>query len=201
MQKTIKKIVIDIIASTGGIKDDKGVWYNPGNELLKTILLRDKVKLDKKSVVLGLDEFGKVLSVTPDDTSDLKGVEVDANAGFKKPESNVLKNNIDSKYLISLQGKEFITHEGLLLMAHSKGLVSIETELVQNDPEMYIFKATARDGDGHVFTGFGDANKGNVNSMISKHMLRMAETRAVNRSLRLFTNTGMCSVDELGGGN
>ena len=56
---------------------------------------------------------------------------------------------------------------------------------------------TRRTGTGHL-TG-RDACKGNVNPKIAPHIIRMAETRAVARALRLACNIGMCSVEELGG--
>ena len=104
---------------------------------------------------------------------------------------------IDSKFIVKLQGKDFITHAGLLDAFHKLGGQSIETELIRNDV-MIVFKATVR-GDKGFFTGHGDADDSNVNSMIAKHKLRMAETRAINRALRFYTNIGMCSADELGG--
>ena len=51
--------------------------------------------------------------------------------------------------------------------------------------------------DGTVFTGIGDADKNNVNSNIAKHILRMSETRSVNRALRLATNQAETSIDEI----
>ena len=104
--------------------------------------------------------------------------------------------NVDKKHIVQLQGKDFITYDGLLDMAHQMGLVSIETELIDKDP--YIFKAVAMT-EKQKFTGFGDADDGNVNKMIAKHKIRMAETRAKARALRDLTNVGMCSVEEMGG--
>jgi len=104
--------------------------------------------------------------------------------------------NVDKKHIVQLQGKDFITYDGLLDMAHQMGLVSIETELIDKDP--YIFKAVAMT-ETQKFTGFGDADDGNVNKMIAKHKIRMAETRAKARALRDLTNVGMCSVEEMGG--
>ena len=104
--------------------------------------------------------------------------------------------NVASKHIVKLQGKDFITYDGLLDMAHQMGLVSIKTELVSSDP--YIFKATART-EAQEFDGYGDADDGNVNKMIAKHKIRMAETRAKARALRDLTNVGMCSVEEMGG--
>ena len=103
---------------------------------------------------------------------------------------------VNRKHVVQLQGKDFITYDGLLDMAHQMGLVSIETELVDKDP--YIFRAIAKT-EAQTFTGYGDADNNNVNSMIAKHKIRMAETRAKARALRDLTNVGMCSVEEMGG--
>lgn len=131
------------------------------------------------------------------------------------PESSN-KSSVDSKHIIKLNGKEFITHAGLLDVAHKAGLVRIDTEIAHIFPtekitgdsttatgvDCIIFKAmvTMKDSDGtlKIFTAFGDADHSNVGKHISEHMIRMAETRAVNRALRFATNIGMCSVDELG---
>lgn len=105
-------------------------------------------------------------------------------------------------WIVNLQGKDFVTHAGLLDIAHKSGLSEIQTEIIKDTPEMVVFKATIkmeRDGKIQIFTGYGDATPENVNSLIRKHILRMAETRAVNRGLRFATNIGMCSIDELGG--
>ncbi len=106
--------------------------------------------------------------------------------------------NVDPKFVVELQGKQFITYDGLLSLAHNMGLLSIKTELVKHDSEITIFRATART-EGQEFDGHGDATPQNVNSMIAKHRLRMAETRAKARALRDLTNVGMVAVEELGG--
>jgi len=106
---------------------------------------------------------------------------------------------IKKEHIIKLQGKDFVTHAGLLDVAHQKELVGIETEILKIAENVVIVKARAKFKDGKEFTGIGDASKSNVNKMILPHMIRMAETRAVNRALRFGTNIGMCSVEELGG--
>lgn len=124
-------------------------------------------------------------------------------------------SHIDSKHIIQLNGKEFITHAGLLDAAHKAGLVRIDTEIVNifTDDKItgdsntstgvncVIFKTmvTMKESDGTLktYTAHGDANPNNVGRHIAEHMIRMAETRSVNRALRFATNIGMCSVDEL----
>lgn len=108
------------------------------------------------------------------------------------------ETKIDKKFLINIQGKEFIKFEGLLDIAHKKGLTGIKTLLVSSENGIYIFKAETQFGE-KVYTGYGDANKENVSSMVTKHLIRVAETRAIARALRFGCNIGMCSSDELGG--
>ena len=115
---------------------------------------------------------------------------------------------VEQKHIVTLQGKPFITYDGLLDMAHQMGLESIKTEMISFENGVAIFKATATavlktESGTNVsrveFDGYGDADNSNVNSMIAKHKIRMAETRAKARALRDLTNVGMCSVEELGG--
>ncbi len=99
---------------------------------------------------------------------------------------------------IKLGDKMYVTQAGLLNEAHKKKLKSITTELIEfKDKEIAIVKSTATTEDGKTFTGYGDATKENTNSMVQKALLRMAETRATNRCLRLLTNIGMTSIEEL----
>jgi hypothetical protein len=51
---------------------------------------------------------------------------------------------------------------------------------------------------GEIYSDVGDANPQNCNSRVSKHLLRMASTRAIGRALRSFTNIGMTCLEELG---
>ncbi|WZL74234.1 hypothetical protein QBE52_05720 [Clostridiaceae bacterium 35-E11] len=107
---------------------------------------------------------------------------------------------VDRRFILNLQGKDYITYEGLLDAAHKKGLTGIETELISynGDNGQTIFKAIAKT-ENQSFTGYGDADFSNVNSMIQKHIIRMAETRAKARALRDLTNIGMAAIEELGG--
>lgn len=116
----------------------------------------------------------------------------------KVPIEEVKSNNHNVK-TITLNGKQYVTHEGLLEVAHQMGICSIETREIKITEAQAIFKATVVMPANKVFTGYGDADKTNTNSMIYPHRIRMAETRAINRALRFATNIGMCSIEELGG--
>jgi hypothetical protein len=106
------------------------------------------------------------------------------------------------EYMIERQGKGFVLYAGLLDEAHTRGLRSIETELLQipsvENGEVAIVRAVVRTEDGK-FTGIGDASPQNVGRAISPHIIRMAETRAKARALRDAINVGVTALEELGG--
>jgi hypothetical protein len=106
------------------------------------------------------------------------------------------------EYMIERQGKRFVLYAGLLEEAHSRGLRSIETELLQvpakENGEVAIVRAVIRTEEGK-FGGIGDASPQNVNRAIAPHLIRMAETRAKARALRDAINVGVTAFEELGG--
>lgn len=104
--------------------------------------------------------------------------------------------------MIERQGKRFVLYAGLLEEAHSRGLRSIETELLQvpgvENGELAVVKAVVRTEEGK-FSGIGDASPENVGRAIAPHLIRMAETRAKARALRDAINVGVTALEELGG--
>lgn len=113
------------------------------------------------------------------------------------------KPTVDQRFIVKLQGKEFVRYEGLLDTAHQIGIKSIETELLQipnkENGNIAIAKAVVTTEDGKVFEGYGDASPNSVTGMLVPHIIRMAETRAKARALRDLTNIGMTALEELGG--
>lgn len=109
------------------------------------------------------------------------------------------------EFLITRQGKQFVLFAGLLDQAHSEGLKSIDTELLQvPDPDngqVAIVKATCEMEDGRRFSGIGDASPDNVGRNIAPHVIRMAETRAKARALRDAVNVGATALEELSDGD
>lgn len=99
-----------------------------------------------------------------------------------------------------LQGRDYLNHAGLLRVAHENGISRIETTLVSWDHETSaaVVRAVA-EGSRGTFSGYGDASPANVGKNIRGATLRMAETRAVNRALRLYTGLGMTTTEELPG--
>jgi len=109
---------------------------------------------------------------------------------------------VREEYMIERQGKRFVLYAGLLEEAHSRGLRSIETELLQvpaaENGDVAIVRAVVRMEEGK-FAGIGDASPQNVGRMIAPHLIRMAETRAKARALRDAINVGVTAFEELGG--
>jgi len=101
---------------------------------------------------------------------------------------------------------DIVSFEVLLTATHKKsgGNFSIKTECitVDLDKKYALFKATLSTSgkDGNValseFDGHGDATIENVTGdFIKPHFIRMAETRAIVRALRWYTNNG-CAEEE-----
>jgi hypothetical protein len=81
---------------------------------------------------------------------------------------------------------------GVLDLATQKGLLKLEVELLQfptkENGNEAICRAVAGSATGEVFSDIGDANPSNCHSMIVKHLIRMASTRAKGRALRDLCN-------------
>lgn len=107
---------------------------------------------------------------------------------------------VNEKFLITLQGKNYVTYEGLLDLAHQKGLQSLEVDIIQfpsQDNNMTaICKAVAKT-ENESYIDIGDASPKSVNNALIPHIIRMASTRAKARALRDLTNVGMTSIEEL----
>jgi len=93
---------------------------------------------------------------------------------------------------------EIVDFETLLNDAHAKGLSQIQTTPLQIEmkEKFAIFKAKAFGTKGE-FEATGDATQDNISSVLIKpHWIRMAETRAICRALRFYTNNAKCSKEE-----
>lgn len=122
-----------------------------------------------------------------------------------------------SKIKVISEGKgswedDIIDFKTLLSAAHekSKGDFSIKTKMLEVDLEKKyaLFKASVIIGGevtkikdvevrGKTFEGHGDATADNVTGdFIKPHFIRMAETRAICRALRWYTNNATCSEEE-----
>lgn len=79
-------------------------------------------------------------------------------------------------------------------------LKAIPTQYPTKENDMRaICTSYARTSDGKIFEDVGDADPRNTDSVISRHIIRMASTRAKARVLRDLTNIGMTCLEELAG--
>ena len=108
---------------------------------------------------------------------------------------------LDERWVIDIDGNQFVKYAGLLDLAHQKGIAQIEVEPLQlpdkSNGNFAICRATVTSKIGESFTDIGDANSQNCNAKVGKHLLRLASTRAIARALRTFTNIGLTCLEEL----
>jgi len=108
---------------------------------------------------------------------------------------------LNPEFVQQIDGKDFVTYQGLLDLAHQKGIKSIVTQVLQypskDNEHLAVVQAVVESKDGERFSDVGDANPQNCNSRVSKHLLRMASTRAKARALRDLTNIGLTALEEL----
>lgn len=142
-----------------------------------------------------------------EDTKDIPKKREPGYAHHMGPSRN--KNYTGDQKTESKWEDDIVSFEQLLTAAHNKKIpFSIKTQLLQIDLEKKyaLFKASvivnqnAKIKDlevpGIVFEGHGDATAENVTGdFIKPHFIRMAETRAIVRALRWYTNNG-CAEEE-----
>ena len=108
---------------------------------------------------------------------------------------------LDERWIIEIEGNQFVKYAGLLDLGHQKGISQIEVEPLQlptkDNGNFAICKATVVSKLGESFTDIGDANPNNCSSKVARHLLRLASTRAIGRALRTFTNIGMTCLEEI----
>jgi hypothetical protein len=99
----------------------------------------------------------------------------------------------------------YITHSGLLRLAQRRRCSGIHTRLLElsdSTQSRWVFKAIVyKSRSCRGFVGYGDADPSNVSPLVHGSELRIAETRAVDRALRVAYGIGLCSVEELGSFN
>lgn len=110
------------------------------------------------------------------------------------------------EFLITRQGKQFVLFAGLLDEAHSRGLLGIDTELIQVPDESNGHRAIVKakvqieehsgSSEPKTYSGIGDASPDNVARNIVPHLIRMAETRAKARALRDAVNVSAMTLEE-----
>jgi hypothetical protein len=107
------------------------------------------------------------------------------------------KPSVSSKWLKQIHGRDFILYEGLLAMAHERGLTELGGSFISVTENLALAYAWATFKDGRRFWESGDATPQNVNVKVKAHFPRIALTRAKARCLRDALNIGTVAVEEL----
>lgn len=120
-------------------------------------------------------------------------------------------NPAAKEHVVTLQGRKFITFVGLQarLADQGKSIVGIDVEILR-DPfaednkatNQAVVKATVsimgnKGGVSAKISSLGDASTKNVSKNIADATLRMAETRAIARALRIATRAPFTAVEEI----
>src|SRR5712692_6000815 len=111
--------------------------------------------------------------------------------------------SLASGEILLLNSSWYVTAAGLLRLARDNRCCGIHVHAVSKlcDAESgrWVFKATVYKSPGSkAFVGYGDADPSNLSPLVRGAVMRVAETRAVNRALRKAYGIGLCSVEEIG---
>lgn len=104
--------------------------------------------------------------------------------------------------MVRLQGREYITHTGLVWLATQRGPWSssvdyIERRWAEDGLPLYIECGVTVTSGEVSHTAIGDASRANVGKMIATALPRMAHTRALNRALRALLGYGATTAEEI----
>lgn len=134
-----------------------------------------------------------------------KGFDYKHKASFK------ISDKFKQYFSTKTAGGETISADGLVALAHVKGIWKLESHIIQfpnaENNNMCICEATVGGYDWDPieekivrveFTDIGDASPQNCNRMVAPSFIRMASTRAIGRALRKYTNIDMVCTEELG---
>ncbi len=110
------------------------------------------------------------------------------------------RNNLDinKDFIVNIQGKEFITANGLLEMAKKDGgiqSIKILEHFYEDGAAWAIVQVEMKDG--RIFTDCGSGTVDNLKPAMQKYPFEMAVTRARSRAIRFGLNVDYCSVEEL----
>ncbi len=136
---------------------------------------------------------------------DSKGFDYKHKASFK------VSDKFKAKFNTKTAGGETMSADGLVALAHIKGMWKCETKIIQfpnaDNGNMCICQATVGGYDWDPienkiikveYSDIGDASPQNCNRMVAPSFIRMASTRALGRALRKYTNIDMLCTEELG---
>lgn len=130
---------------------------------------------------------------------------------YKDKSAPKLTDDFKKKFIVNIKGKDAIKVDGLIALAHEKGIKSMTTSIIQYPSQENKWTCIAQtivvgyDWDPIEdklttveYQDFADSTEANCTAMTKASYIRMASTRSVGRTLRKYTNIDMVSSDEIG---
>jgi hypothetical protein len=139
-------------------------------------------------------------------THDVETLNIKESAKVAKKEADfiVTLDNIPKEFIVYIKGNPYICKAGLLWLGKKAGVKDIITESVidswTNDQKLAKYRATITMRSGAKFVQHGIAIPDGQNIKMATMLPfsdHLAETRAVNRVLRVATNCGFVSAEEM----
>jgi hypothetical protein len=127
----------------------------------------------------------------------LPAAQTPAEVPTPEAEPHEAAQGIDPTFIVTISGRPFVRHAGLLKRAHEVGLQSLTVEWTLNTDDLSLAHAVAVFADGRRFEENGDASPTNTNKKVAPHFRRCACTRASARALRLALGVDLVAVEEL----
>lgn len=116
-----------------------------------------------------------------------------------KGKTNRNNLNIHKKFIVNIQGKEFITYNGLLAYAQENGEIEKKEVLrldVSDDQKLALAHVRVTMKDGRFFEDIGSCTPQNSKS-VTTYAPEMAVTRGYARAIRTGLNVDYCSKEEI----
>ena len=100
------------------------------------------------------------------------------------------KPKLDERWIIEIEGNQFVKYAGLLDLGHQKGISQIEVEPLQfptkDNGNAAICKATVISRVGETFIDIGDANPGNCSSQGGKTPVQTGQHKGHCKGIKTF---------------
>lgn len=179
-------------------KDVDSIWFiEQGQTEEKELCLEEWVKpefakLGEAEVTVKNDKVSFIAMINDLAEKDSKEKPKESTGEFRENE------------VVEIKGKKHVIYEGLLRVAHEKGLKNFEIieKFISADMKTawVQVRAHVRVGDKSVetfFDGIGSSTPENTGTMTQDHPVEMAHTRAKGRALRDFLNIGQAMAEEI----
>lgn len=185
-----------------GFKLEQGIWYNLDGE---EDILKEVQELVSKGNEIEFDydpEKKKVSNLMVISKGNISKSDISEDKKEEKDKKEENFGEFKSNEVVDIKGKKHVIYQGLLRLAHEKGLMNFEIleKYVSDDMKKSWCLVRAhckKDKKDVFFDGIGSSTPDNTGSMTESHPVEMANTRAKGRALRDFLNIGQAMFEEL----